>query len=153
VREGGTLGEALAARGHEVIAPSSVMIDQFGGGQAIAREEDGTLTGAKGDGPTKGTEGLGDGAGAPSIRASGPVSERSAPARKSQSWSRSRVVTLVFSPRSVPLVGPSPLRAVTPRGVGSGTGRVLARSQARVSGGTNQSAARKPVCATRRARG
>jgi gamma-glutamyltranspeptidase/glutathione hydrolase len=46
VREGGTLGEALAARGHEVIAPSSVMIDQFGGGQAIACEEDGTLTGA-----------------------------------------------------------------------------------------------------------
>lgn len=46
MREGGTLGEALAARGHEVIAPSGVMIDQFGGGQAIAREEDGTLIGA-----------------------------------------------------------------------------------------------------------
>jgi gamma-glutamyltranspeptidase/glutathione hydrolase len=35
---GGTLGEALAARGHEVVAPPPVAADVFGGGQAIARE-------------------------------------------------------------------------------------------------------------------
>ena len=46
VDEGGTLGDALAARGHDVVAPAAAMIDQFGGGQAIAREEDGTLVGA-----------------------------------------------------------------------------------------------------------
>lgn len=45
VEEGGTLGEALAARGHDVVAPAGVMVDQFGGGQAIAREADGTLVG------------------------------------------------------------------------------------------------------------
>jgi len=42
----GTLGEALAARGHEVVGPGAAMADVFGGGQAIAREEDGLLVGA-----------------------------------------------------------------------------------------------------------
>ncbi len=45
IDEGGTLGAALEARGHDVVAPAAVMVDQFGGGQAIAREEDGTLVG------------------------------------------------------------------------------------------------------------
>ncbi|MEN8159818.1 MAG: gamma-glutamyltransferase family protein [Myxococcota bacterium] len=38
LEEGGTLGEALAARGHEVLPPPPVAADVFGGGQAIARE-------------------------------------------------------------------------------------------------------------------
>lgn len=46
VDEGGTLGDALRARGHEVIDPGQAMIDMFGGGQAVAREADGTLVGA-----------------------------------------------------------------------------------------------------------
>ena len=45
VEEGGTLGEALTARGHEVVEPAAVMVDQFGGGQAVTREPDGTLAG------------------------------------------------------------------------------------------------------------
>jgi len=46
VDEGGTLGAALAARGHRVLDPGEAMIDMFGGGQAVAREPDGTLVGA-----------------------------------------------------------------------------------------------------------
>jgi gamma-glutamyltranspeptidase/glutathione hydrolase len=46
VREGGPLGQALSARGHTVVAPGNLMIDRFGGGQAIARESDGLLVGA-----------------------------------------------------------------------------------------------------------
>jgi gamma-glutamyltranspeptidase len=46
VDEGGTLSEALAARGHRVLDPGEAMIDMFGGGQAVAREADGTLVGA-----------------------------------------------------------------------------------------------------------
>jgi gamma-glutamyltranspeptidase/glutathione hydrolase len=46
VDEGGTLGEALAARGHEVLRPGALMADRFGGGQAIARLADGVLVGA-----------------------------------------------------------------------------------------------------------
>jgi gamma-glutamyltranspeptidase/glutathione hydrolase len=46
VDEGTTLGEALSARGHEVIAPGEAMADLFGGGQAIAIEADGMLVGA-----------------------------------------------------------------------------------------------------------
>ena len=46
VEEGGTLGDALAARGHTVIAPGEAMADVFGGGQAVAIEADGTLVGA-----------------------------------------------------------------------------------------------------------
>jgi gamma-glutamyltranspeptidase/glutathione hydrolase len=46
VDEGGTLGDALARRGHEVIAPGAALADVFGGGQAIERLEDGTLVGA-----------------------------------------------------------------------------------------------------------
>jgi gamma-glutamyltranspeptidase/glutathione hydrolase len=46
VREGGTLGAALAARGHAVDGPGAVMVDRFGGGQAIAREAGGILVGA-----------------------------------------------------------------------------------------------------------
>lgn len=46
VDEGGTLGAALSARGHELVEPAAVMVDQFGGGQAVAREPDGTLVGA-----------------------------------------------------------------------------------------------------------
>jgi gamma-glutamyltranspeptidase/glutathione hydrolase len=46
VDEGGTLGDALAARGHEVLGPGEAVIDVFGGGQAVAREADGTLVGA-----------------------------------------------------------------------------------------------------------
>jgi gamma-glutamyltranspeptidase/glutathione hydrolase len=45
VREG-VLGAALAARGHEVVGPGAAMADVFGGGQAIACEDDGTLVGA-----------------------------------------------------------------------------------------------------------
>jgi len=46
VREGGSLEAALAARGHTVLRPPGVMADRFGGGQAVAREADGTLVGA-----------------------------------------------------------------------------------------------------------
>lgn len=46
VDEGTTLGEALSARGHAVIAPGEAMADVFGGGQAIAIEADGMLVGA-----------------------------------------------------------------------------------------------------------
>ena len=44
--QGGTLGEALARRGHEVEGPSRWMADSFGGGQAIQRLPDGVLAGA-----------------------------------------------------------------------------------------------------------
>jgi gamma-glutamyltranspeptidase/glutathione hydrolase len=46
VREGGSLCDALSARGHQVVRPKSLMLDRFGGGQAIAREADGLLVGA-----------------------------------------------------------------------------------------------------------
>lgn len=46
VVEGGTLADALRARGHEVEGPPAVFVDLFGGGQAIAREADGLLVGA-----------------------------------------------------------------------------------------------------------
>ena len=46
VREGGCLGDALRARGHSVATPGDLMVDRFGGGQAIAREADGVLVGA-----------------------------------------------------------------------------------------------------------
>lgn len=46
VAEGGTLADALAARGHEVVRPPPVAADVFGGGQAIARLENGVLAGA-----------------------------------------------------------------------------------------------------------
>ncbi len=46
VREGGTLGESLLARGHEVEGPGLWLMDAFGGGQAIARGEDGVWVGA-----------------------------------------------------------------------------------------------------------
>jgi len=46
VDEGGTLGEALAVRGHDVMPPGEAVVDLFGGGQAVAREADGTLVGA-----------------------------------------------------------------------------------------------------------
>jgi len=46
VREGGRLADALTERGHEVVPPGAVHADRFGGGQAIARERDGTLVGA-----------------------------------------------------------------------------------------------------------
>jgi gamma-glutamyltranspeptidase/glutathione hydrolase len=46
VDEGGALGDALAARGHEVLRPGAVMADRFGGGQAITRLADGVLAGA-----------------------------------------------------------------------------------------------------------
>jgi gamma-glutamyltranspeptidase/glutathione hydrolase len=46
VDEGGTLAEALEARGHAVLGPGEAVIDVFGGGQAIARRDDGTLVGA-----------------------------------------------------------------------------------------------------------
>jgi gamma-glutamyltranspeptidase/glutathione hydrolase len=42
----GRLGEALAARGHEVADPGRSMADVFGGGQAIAVGEDGLWIGA-----------------------------------------------------------------------------------------------------------
>jgi gamma-glutamyltranspeptidase len=44
--EGGTLGAALAARGHEVEAAPAFAADVFGGGQAIAREPEGVWVGA-----------------------------------------------------------------------------------------------------------
>jgi gamma-glutamyltranspeptidase/glutathione hydrolase len=45
---GGTsrLGEALAARGHDVIGPGTAMADSFGGGQAIAALDEGVWAGA-----------------------------------------------------------------------------------------------------------
>ncbi len=46
VDEGGTLAEALAARGHAVERPPGTFVDLFGGGQAVAREADGLLVGA-----------------------------------------------------------------------------------------------------------
>ena len=46
VEEGGTLGAALAARGHEVEPPPAFAADVFGGGQAIAREAEGLWVGA-----------------------------------------------------------------------------------------------------------
>jgi gamma-glutamyltranspeptidase/glutathione hydrolase len=46
VDEGGTLGDALARRGHQVIPPGDALADVFGGGQAIERRDDGTLVGA-----------------------------------------------------------------------------------------------------------
>ena len=46
VREGGYLGGALRARGHTVAPPGDLMVDRFGGGQAIAREDRGLLVGA-----------------------------------------------------------------------------------------------------------
>jgi gamma-glutamyltranspeptidase / glutathione hydrolase len=46
VREGGRLGDALRARGHTVASPGDLMVDRFGGGQAIAREAAGVLVGA-----------------------------------------------------------------------------------------------------------
>ena len=45
VDEGGSLGAALEARGHEVVDPGALMGDRFGGGQAITRLPDGTLVG------------------------------------------------------------------------------------------------------------
>jgi gamma-glutamyltranspeptidase / glutathione hydrolase len=44
--EGGRLGDALAARGHDVVDPGPRMADLFGGGQAIAVGEDGLWIGA-----------------------------------------------------------------------------------------------------------
>jgi gamma-glutamyltranspeptidase/glutathione hydrolase len=46
VLEGGTLAEALEARGHAVQRPAAFAMDAFGGGQAIQRLEDGVLAGA-----------------------------------------------------------------------------------------------------------
>jgi gamma-glutamyltranspeptidase / glutathione hydrolase len=46
VAEGGTLGAALAARGHAVEEPPALAADVFGGGQAIARADDGIWIGA-----------------------------------------------------------------------------------------------------------
>ena len=46
VDEGGTLGDALVRRGHEVVTPGAALADVFGGGQAIERRDDGTLVGA-----------------------------------------------------------------------------------------------------------
>ena len=46
VAEGGTLAEALAARGHEIERPPSFAVDAFGGGQAIAVLEGAVLAGA-----------------------------------------------------------------------------------------------------------
>jgi gamma-glutamyltranspeptidase/glutathione hydrolase len=40
------LGDALAARGHEVVGPGEAMADVFGGGQAIAAGDDGVWIGA-----------------------------------------------------------------------------------------------------------
>ncbi len=45
-REGGSLGEALLARGHDVQGPGDWMADVFGGGQAIQRLPDGVWAGA-----------------------------------------------------------------------------------------------------------
>ena len=46
VDEGGSLGAALAARGHQVEPPPGFAADVFGGGQAIARTHDGVWVGA-----------------------------------------------------------------------------------------------------------
>jgi gamma-glutamyltranspeptidase/glutathione hydrolase len=46
VDEGGRLGDALAARGHELVDPGRAMADVFGGGQAIAAGDDGLWIGA-----------------------------------------------------------------------------------------------------------
>lgn len=46
VREGGTLGEALTARGHVLPTPSPFAGDVMGGGQAIERLENGVWAGA-----------------------------------------------------------------------------------------------------------
>ncbi len=46
VDEGGRLGDALAARGHDVQEPGAALADVFGGGQAIAAGEDGLWIGA-----------------------------------------------------------------------------------------------------------
>jgi gamma-glutamyltranspeptidase/glutathione hydrolase len=46
VSEGGTLFDALAARGHGVERPPGIAFDPFGGGQAIQRLPDGVLAGA-----------------------------------------------------------------------------------------------------------
>jgi gamma-glutamyltranspeptidase / glutathione hydrolase len=46
VREGGRLRDALGARGHTIPPRGDLMVDRFGGGQAIAREADGVLVGA-----------------------------------------------------------------------------------------------------------
>jgi gamma-glutamyltranspeptidase/glutathione hydrolase len=46
VAEGGCLGDALRARGHEVVEPPAFMADVFGGGQAVARLDGGVLAGA-----------------------------------------------------------------------------------------------------------
>lgn len=46
VDEGGTLRDALARRGHDVVAPGEALADVFGGGQAIERRADDTLVGA-----------------------------------------------------------------------------------------------------------
>jgi gamma-glutamyltranspeptidase/glutathione hydrolase len=46
VSEGGTLADALAARGHEVQRPAAFAMDAFGGGQAIQRLPGGVLAGA-----------------------------------------------------------------------------------------------------------
>jgi gamma-glutamyltranspeptidase/glutathione hydrolase len=46
VAEGGSLGDALAARGHEVAAPGAVAADAVGGGQAVELLEGGVLAGA-----------------------------------------------------------------------------------------------------------
>ena len=46
VAEGGTLAEALAARGHDVQRPPPIAMDAFGGGQALAVLEGGVLAGA-----------------------------------------------------------------------------------------------------------
>ncbi len=44
--EGGNLGDALALRGHDVVAPPDRMAGIFGGGQAIERLPNGVLAGA-----------------------------------------------------------------------------------------------------------
>jgi gamma-glutamyltranspeptidase/glutathione hydrolase len=46
VAEGGTLAEALAARGHEIERPPSFAVDAFGGGQAIEVLDGSVLAGA-----------------------------------------------------------------------------------------------------------
>ncbi len=46
VDEGGRLGDALAARGHDVVDPGAAMADVFGGGQAVAALGDGIWAGA-----------------------------------------------------------------------------------------------------------
>lgn len=46
VDEGGRLGDALAARGHQVVEPGEAMVDLFGGGQAVLLDEEGVMAGA-----------------------------------------------------------------------------------------------------------